>query len=141
MSKADIAELYHLRWQAEEYFKLFTSQYIGQKQFRSTSAQGVVQEIAAFTLFLAISQLVAEAANESIDDPDEFVSQKGAALTLAVFLTRVLLDPNPCTAKDTIDRAIRRILMTRDRRRPGRSHPRRSFKPTPKWCPTGRRGA
>ncbi len=140
-SNADIAELYHLRWQAEEYFKLFTSEYIGQKQFRSTSAQGVIQEIAACTLFLAISQVLAAAANESIDDPDEFVSQKGAVLTLAAFLARILLDPDPVTASDTICRVLRRILMTRDRHRPDRSHPRRSFKPLPKWGPSGRRGA
>jgi len=40
----DIAELYHMRWQAEEAFKLFTSEYIGQGQFRSTSPAGVIQE-------------------------------------------------------------------------------------------------
>ncbi len=137
ISHADIAELYHMRWESEEYFKLFTSEYIGQKQFRSTSAQGVVQEIGALTLFLAISRLLAGAADESIQDRVEFASQKGAVLTLAVFLTRILLDPNPRTATSTVHRAIQRILLTRDRRRPGRSHPRRSFKPTPKWGPRG----
>ena len=141
ISHADIAELYHMRWESEEYFKLFTSEYIGQKQFRSTSAQGVVQEFAVLTLFLAICRLFAGAADESVQDPKEFVSQKGAVLTVAMFLTRILLDPNPGSATATVQRAIGRILMTLDRRRPGRSHPRRSFKPTPKWCPTGRRGA
>jgi len=130
-----------MRWESEEYFKLFTSEYIGQKQFRSTSAQGVIQEFGALTLFLAISRLFAAAAEESIQDPEEFASQKGAVLTLAAFLTRILLDPDPRTAKSTVHRAIQRLLLTRDRRRPGRSHPRRSFKPTSKWNATGRRGA
>ncbi len=141
ISHADIAELYHMRWEAEEYFKLFTSEYIGQKQFRSTSAQRVIQEFGALTLFLAISRLLAGAANESIQDDAEFPSQKGAVLTLAKFLPRILLEPNPSTVRSTIQRAIQRILLTLDRHRPGRSFPRRSFKPTPKWCPAGRRGA
>jgi len=141
ISTADIAELYHMRWEVEEYFKLFTSEYIGQKQFRSTSAQGIVQEIAALTLFLAMSCLLADAADDALPHLDEFPSQKGAVLTLATYLARILLDPNSNTAQATVTRAIRRIQMTRDRRRPDRSHPRRSFKPKPKWGPAGRRGA
>ena len=141
ITEADIAELYHMRWEAEEYFKLFTAEYIGQKQFRSTSAHGVVQEVAALTLFIAISRLLAGAADEAIPDPDEFASQKGAVLALATFLTRILLDPDTRTATATVARAIRRTQMTRDRHRPGRSHPRRSFKPNPKWGPRGHRRA
>jgi len=141
VSVADIAELYHMRWEVEEYFKLFTSEYVGQKQFRSMSVQGVLQEVAALTLFLAMSRLLAAAANEEIGDPDEFASQKGAVLTLARYLTRILLEPNPERAQAMVRRAIERVLQTRDRRRPGRSHVRRSFKPRPKWCATGRNGA
>jgi hypothetical protein len=141
VTEADIAELYHMRWEAEEYFKLFTSEYIGQKQFRSTSAHGVAQEVAALTLFLAISRLLAVAADEATHGSAEFASQKGAVLALATFLARILLDPHPRTAIQAVARAIRRIQMTRDRHRPGRSHPRRSFKPNPKWGPRGRRRA
>ena len=141
VSTVDIAELYHMRWEVEEYFKLFTGEYVGQKQFRSTSAQGVTQEVAALTLFLAISSLLADAADSALHDADEFPSQKGAVLTLARYLTRVLLDPNPNTGQAILARAIRRIQLIRDRRRPDRSHPRRSFKPAPKWGPSGRRGA
>jgi hypothetical protein len=141
VSVDDIAELYHMRWEVEEYFKFFTSEYVGQKQFRSMSVQGVRQEVAALTLFLAMSRLLAAAANEAIEDPDEFASQKGAVLTLARFLTRILLEPDPERARAAVGRAIERVLMTRDRRRPGRSYVRRSFKPTPKWGAGGRRGA
>jgi len=141
VSEEQIAELYHMRWEVEEYFKLFTSEYVGQGQFRSTSVHGVIQEVAALTLFLALSRLLAVAANEAIEDASEFVSQKGAVLTLARFLTRILLANDQDLAKLAITRAIQRILKTRDKHRPGRSSPRRSFKPTPKWCATGRKGA
>jgi hypothetical protein len=141
VSVGDIAELYHMRWEIEEYFKLFTSEYIGQKQFRAMSAQGLMQEVGALTLFLAMSRLLAGAANEAIEGSDEFASQKGAVLTLARYITRILLEPDPERARAVVARAIGRVLMTRDRRRPNRSYVRRSFKPTPKWCATGRKGA
>ncbi len=135
----DIKQLYHMRWEAEEYFKLFTSEFIGQKQFRSTSAHGVRQEVAALTLFIAISRILAHAANESLPENQGFVSQKGAVLTLAKYLTRIMLAPNPLYARRSIDRAMQRMLATRDKPRPDRSHPRRSFKPTSKWGPRGHR--
>ncbi len=141
VSEAQVAELYHMRWEVEEYFKLFTSEYVGQGQFRSTSVHGVTQEVAALTLFLALSRLLAVAANEEIEDPEEFVSQKGAVLTLARYLTRILLASDQDLARLAVARAIQRILLTRDRHRPGRSSPRRSYRPTPKWCATGRKGA
>ncbi len=34
-TRADIAELYHLRWEVEEHFKLLQGNYLGQGQFRS----------------------------------------------------------------------------------------------------------
>lgn len=137
----DIAELYHMRWQAEEAFKLFTSEYIGQGQFRSTSPSGVIQEFHALALFLAIAQLLASVADEQLADEVQFPSQKGAVLTLAIFLTRILLDPDPRRVVGHLERAITRILRTRDLHRPGRSYPRRSFRPQRKWGPSGRRGA
>lgn len=141
VSVTDIKQLYHMRWEAEEYFKLFTSEFIGQKQFRSTSVHGVRQEAAALTLFIAISQILAQAANESLSEDQGFVSQKGAVLTLAKYLTRILLAPNSMYARRSIDRAMQRMLATRDRLRPDRSHQRRSFKPTAKWGPRGHRRA
>ena len=140
-SAGDIKELYHMRWEAEEYFKLFTSEFAGQKQFRSTSAHGVRQEVAALTLFIAISRILARAANERLPEQQGFVSQKEAVLTFAKYLTRIFLAPNPAYARRSVDRAMQRMLATRDKPRPGRSHPRRSFRPTSKWCPRGRRGA
>lgn len=140
-SLRDLAELYHMRWQAEEAFKLFTSEYIGQGQFRSTSPSGVIQEFHALALFLAIAQLLACVADDQIGKEAQFPSQKGAVLTLACFLTRILLDPDPQRAAAHLQQAIRRILHTRDQRRPGRSFPRRSFKPIRRWGPTGHRGA
>jgi len=138
-SVKEIAELYHLRWQVEEYFKLFTSEYVGQKQFRSTSAKGVRQEVGALTLFLAMSRVLAVAAEESIDkSSDTFVSQKGAVVAFARSLIAILLDDDSQRVQTRILRTMERILQTLDRRRPGRSYRRRSFKPRRKWGPRGK---
>lgn len=135
----EIAKLYHLRWQVEEYFKLFTSEYVGQKQFRSTSARGVRQEVGALTLFLAMTRLLAVAAEVSIDEAsDTFVSQKGAVVSFARSLIPILLDDDAQRVRARIVRTIERILKTLDRRRPGRSYLRRSLKPRRKWGPRGK---
>ena len=88
----DIAELYHMRWESEEYFKMFTSDYVGQKQFRSRTPQGVRQEIGALTFFLAMTRVLATAASAAVEDPDGFVSQKGAVLSVRRNLRSILLD-------------------------------------------------
>lgn len=66
-----------------------------------------------------MSRLLAAATNEGIEDPEELASQKGAVLTLARFLTRILLEPDPERARAVVGRAIERVLITRERRRPG----------------------
>ena len=66
-----------MRWEVEEYFEMFTSEYLGQGQFHSTSVRGLPQEVAAFTLFLALSRLLAVTAYESIEDSSEFASPRG----------------------------------------------------------------
>lgn len=47
VSRSQIAELYRLRWQAEEFFKVEKSAYLDQRQFHAKSAFGVRQEIIA----------------------------------------------------------------------------------------------
>lgn len=53
----ELGELYHMRWEVEEFFKLLKGPYIGQGQFRSKSPSGVIQEIHALVLLLAITRM------------------------------------------------------------------------------------
>jgi hypothetical protein len=55
-SRRQLRELYHMRWEAEEFFKLLKSPYIGQGQFRSKSPVGIKQEIHALVLYLAVAR-------------------------------------------------------------------------------------
>lgn len=139
-SRAQIAELYHLRWQAEELFKLQKSPYFDQRQFHGKSALGVRQEILAQAIYVVIARFLLASAAKHVDARYHDLSVKSAVLALADYLTRLCLD-DPQRAVHCLPRLLERVARTRDKRRPGRSCPRRSFKPGPRWGPHGRRGA
>ncbi len=139
--RRELAELYHMRWEVEEFFKLSKGPYIGQGQVRSKSPSGVIQEIHALVLFLAISRLCMGTAAAASALDYSSVSQKAAVLGLAAYLTRILLAKNEERAIRELHALLLRIARTREKRRPGRSFPRVSFRPSPRWGPAGRRGA
>lgn len=141
VAHGEIADLYHQRWESEEFFKLFTSEYAGQGQFRSRSELGIRHEIGALMLFLAMSRTLATLADEYVEEPDMFVSQKGAVLVMRRSLLAILLEQQLSRMLDAIRLALVRALRTLDERRPDRSFERRSFRPRLKWGPTGRVGA
>ena len=123
-SHADIAALYRMRWEAEEYFKAFTSEYAGQRLFRSIKASGIRQEVGALTLLYAMSRIVAATANERLEVDGAYLSQKAAVLAMGALLMKVSLAPDASHAMQFIERTIQRLLHTLDHSRPGRSYPR-----------------
>ena len=135
-SRQKIRELYRMRWEAEEFFKTAKADYFSQRQFHARGAHGVRQEILAQVLFAAIARfLLAIAAREASVSHD--LSMKAGVLATAHYLTRILLgDLVPC-----LPRMIARLARAPRVPRPGRSFPRRSFKPRSKWSPRGRAGA
>lgn len=139
-SRAHLAELYHLRWEAEEFYKLFKSPYIGQGQFRSKSAGGIEQEIHALILFLAITRVIMATAAKVHDVDYAALSQKAAVLGLADYVTRLFLTTDTDRALEQLLLLLRRISQRRYKRRPDRSYPRVSFKPRLRWGPRGRCG-
>ena len=137
-SRTQLGELYHMRWEMEEFYKLFKGPYIGQGQFRSKSPSGVRQEIHALVLFLAIARvLMATAANSTGVDYDS-VSQKSAVLGLATYVTRLFLTRDTDAALRELRALIQRVVSTPYRRRNGRTFPRVSYRPQPRWGPRGR---
>jgi hypothetical protein len=141
VSASEIRDLYRMRWETEEFYKLAKSNYIGQGQFRSKSAHGVRQEFAAEMLYLAISELVLLMAKQQEGPRADAPQRKGAVLALARYITRLALLPDSEALGKTLDSLLRRVQRARYRKRKGRSFPRRSFVPTPKWGPAGRKGA
>jgi len=139
-TRVQIAQLYHLRWQAEEFFKLMKSEYIGQGQFRSKSPAGIRQEIHALALFLAIARVLMLTAAKSAGVDYAELSQKAAVLGLARYLTRLLLETRTERAVEHVRELLRHALTAREKPRPGRRAPRISFRPRRRWGATGRCG-
>jgi Transposase DDE domain len=138
--RKEIAELYQLRWRAEELFKLEKSVCLDQRQFHAKSELGVRQEILAQAIYVVVARFLQAASARHVGAEYQELSVKSAVLALADYLTRLCLS-DPVRAVQVLPRLMERIARTRDRRRPGRSCPRRSFKPGPRWGPSGRRGA
>jgi hypothetical protein len=139
-NREDLRELYHMRWEAEEFYKLFKSPYIGQGQFRSKSPAGIKQEIHALVLFLAIARVIMATAAEVHDVKYEELSQKAAVLGLADYVTRLFLATDPEYALEELLVLLRRISGRSYKRRKRKSFPRVSFRPRLRWGPGGRSG-
>lgn len=136
-TRADIDELYHLRWQAEEHYKAVKADYMAQGQLHAKSPLGVRQEIFAIALFHALSRLALGHAAEEENVPFAELSTKAACLGTSEFLLRLIYGGHR-SAEEWARQLAARLARSRVRPRHNRSFPRRSFKPRPKWGPHGR---
>jgi len=136
----EIGDCYHLRWEAEEFYKLEKGDYLGQRQFHAKSFDGLKQEAYAFGLFLSVSRALTAASAQTSDVPYRHIYQKTALLAVADYLTRLLLEDRQDELQAVTARLLGRIAETIVRPRPGRSYPRRSYRPRPRWTPTGKKG-
>ena len=135
----ELQEVYRSRWAVEEFYKVGKGDYLGQGQFHAMTLQGLKQEVYAFALYIALTrQLTASAATAAGTSPRR-ISQKGSILAVAAYLTRLLLEQRPDEYEHILDRLFDRIARNAAKARPGRSYPRRSYKPTPRWGSAGRR--
>lgn len=139
-SRQQLRELYHMRWNVEEFYKLFKSAYVGQGQFRSKSPTGIRQEIHALILFLAITRILMATAAKAHNADYDSVSQKSAVLGLAAYMTRLFLSTDHDYALRELQALLRRFVRNPCKPRPGRTAPRVSFRPRLRWGPTGRQG-
>ena len=113
---------------------------MGQGQLHSKTVAGVRQEILAIGLFHALSQYFLAAAARHSEDRYSDLSTKSACLGLSAYIVRLFVGHDP-RADDWLRQFLERIVRTRDKKRPGRSFPRRSFRPRQRWGPRGRNRA
>ncbi len=135
----DLDHLYHLRWLLEELYKVEKGDYLGQRQFHAKSLDGVKQEAYAFGLFVALSRLFMASASQDAEVDLSDLSQKRAILAVAAYLTRLLLLKDRARLERIVGRLLERIARNTDPPRPGRSFPRRSFRPRPRWHAGGKK--
>jgi hypothetical protein len=140
-TRAEVDDLYHERWAIEELYKLSKGLYLNQRQMHSMTVAGVEQEIYAFFLFIALAQSMRLVAAHGTEFDHRDLSQKAAILATGRALVSLILSPIATRRwRDTFQRTAHRITRRVDKRRPGRSFPRRSFQPRLRWGPVGRLG-
>ncbi len=135
----DLDHLYHLRWLLEELYKVEKGDYLGQRQFHAKSLDGVKQEAYAFGLFVALSRLFRASASQDAEVDLSDLSQKRTILAVAAYLTRLLLLKDRARLERIVGHLLERIARNTDPPRPGRSFPRRSFRPRPRWHAGGKK--
>lgn len=139
-SWAEIGELYHMRWEAEELYKLEKGKYLGQGQFHSKTLDGLKQEVYAFALFVSNCRFLTAGAAQLGGVPYRHVYQKTALLAVADYITRLFLEERSEDLRKLTVRLLDRIGRTVVVPRPGRSYPRRSYRPRLRWGPNGKKG-
>jgi hypothetical protein len=139
-SAREIGELYWKRWHIEGYFREIKACWFSANQFHSTRVGGPEQEFGARVLFTAIRSafLIAAAARHSV--PFDDISRKAAFLRLVSSITRLVLLVDQAALRREFRQIFAAIARHRNKKRPGRSHPRRSFALLSKWGAEGRNG-
>jgi len=140
LTRQDLLTIYRLRWKIEEFYGLAQGDCLGQRQYHATTPEGIMQEVFAMALLINLVRSCASAAADQHGVSYQHLCEKEAVLATASYLTRLLLHTDLEILSEIFDRLLRRIGTCTYKPRPGRSHPRRSFKPRSKWCATGKRG-
>jgi hypothetical protein len=133
----DIEQLYKLRWEAEEYYKALKSDYMAQGQLHARNPIGVRQEIIAMMIFHSLSRLALAAAAVETGTPYSVLSTKAACVGTFDYLLRMFFHGRE-PIQEWAHRLVHRLARSHVPRRPNRSYPRRSFRPGPRWGPSGR---
>jgi hypothetical protein len=133
-----MGQAYHLRWEIEELYKTAKSDYFTQRQFHAKSPEGVEQEVRCQLLMVAIARLLMTNAAVATETPYQHLKTKSGILAVVTGIVRILLCDDPEKRLDHHASMLTRIARRPVKRRLGRSCPRRSFKPGPRWNSKGK---
>jgi hypothetical protein len=135
-----LRDLYHLRWRIEEFYKLIKSEAFSLRQMHAKTAQGVEQELLAQLTLTAIARLLAANAAAEHLPVHRDLSPKAGVLAIATSVVRLMLCDDPEQRLVHHASILRQLVRRPLKDRPGRSSPRVSFKPGPRWNSKGKVG-
>ena len=145
-------DLYHERWGIEELYKI-SKDIVNIEEFHSKTERGVKQEIYAHLLLINLSRFFEFDAQDRLPPMEQQdkeacnranfykffnpaslfnINFKNCLMVVGLYVVDLFLS----TCKELehwTGKVIRMILRVRQKIRPGRSFPRRSYKPTSKW--------
>ena len=136
--RQDLAALYHGRWSIEELYKV-SKQMLVVAPFHGQSERTVQQELYAHFTLIALTRLFAGEAEKGFRaGPDghgrpAVLANFQHSLRIVAQQLEGLFLQQARVLGETVQRILEGVAACRQRRRPGRSFPRRSRKPTSKW--------
>lgn len=136
-TRGEIVTLYGMRWEVEQMFRIEKSDAFGHHQFHAKSPEGVAQEVLAFLLYLALCRSLQAAAATVHEAPYHELAERGTLFAVSAALTHLLLSSEDDAVAIRLESLLTRIARRRTPKRPGRSFPRRSFRPRLRWGPSG----
>lgn len=132
-SAVQLSELYHLRWNEEEFFKAIKG-HLRAEHFHGHSVQFVDQELIAIYLYYLLTRIMMlETANAHHISADH-IETKAALLAVSRYLDHIWLAHSLQQCQRLLNRCMHEIAWRRYRPRPGRSYPRRSKSHIGKWA-------
>ena len=136
---ADLSDLYHARWGIEELYKV-SKNLLSIEDFHAASERGVRQELFAHFVLITLTRLFSNHSEiqlnpDGCDDQRAFKANFKNALTVIGKNLETLLLKQADMVSEVLNQIIVGISWCRQRKRPNRSYPRRSRKPSGKWKP------
>lgn len=132
-----LRDLYHLRWEEEEYYKLVKG-LLEAENFRGKSCLLIDQEVIAMYLYCLLVRIMMLECAEQHDIPPNRIAQQHAFLAVTRYLDRILVAKTIDECAQLLSLCIDEISWRLYKKRPNRSYPRRSKTSYGKW---GRKAA
>lgn len=128
-----LRNLYHLRWQEEEFFKTI-KEHLRAEEFRGKSVQFIDQELLSTYLYYILTRiLMLEAAREH-DIPLANLETKASLVAVARYLDRLWIAETLDQCQELLRRCLAEISWRKYCPRPGRKFPRKSKSRHGKWA-------
>lgn len=128
-----LRNLYHLRWQEEEFFKTL-KEHLRAEEFRGKSVQFIDQELLSTYLYYILTRIMMLEAARQQDLPVAELETKSALMAVARYLDHLLLADTLEQCQQLTRHCLAEIAWRRYRFRPGRKFPRKSKSRHGKWA-------
>ena len=127
-----LRELYHLRWEEEEFYKLI-KELLEAENFRGKSRQFIDQEVMAIYLYCLLVRIMMMEAAVKHDIPLSGICQQAAFLAVTRFMDKLLVSQTLDDCQYWLELCLAEISWQRYKKRTGRSFPRISKRSYGKW--------
>lgn len=128
-----LRNLYHLRWQEEEFFKTI-KEHLRAEEFRGKSVQFIDQELLSTYLYYLLTRIMMLEAARQQKIPVEDLETKSALVAVARYLDRLLIADTLEQCQELTRHCLGEISWRKYRPRPGRKFPRKSKSRHGKWA-------